>query len=260
MLARDTAAEKIDVVSSRLEFLLLLRDTPMEKPELVDELDVSRSTVDRGLRELETLDLIEYSAHEGYKPTLCGRLLAQEYVRLQTTAARIDRTQELLLALPADVEFDPVVLEGADVIVANNAAPFVPGTVVEDLLRGAFRLRGLARAYSHPGAFEVFSDLVEDGTRVEVVFQKGMIEHLLDATATDVHRLLDAEHVDPYVIDDVPYGLFLVDHVADTTGCVLVYESDNHLKGVIANDTADALEWFEAVYESYKSRARSLVI
>jgi predicted transcriptional regulator len=57
-----------------------LLDSPKAKLELVDELDSSRSTVDRAIRELETLGLIERSPR-GCKPTLCGQRAIQHYSR-----------------------------------------------------------------------------------------------------------------------------------------------------------------------------------
>jgi predicted transcriptional regulator len=48
----------IDVVAKREDILALLTRDRLQKPEIVDGLNQSRSTVDRAIRELAALDFV----------------------------------------------------------------------------------------------------------------------------------------------------------------------------------------------------------
>jgi len=67
----------------------------LRKHELVDELDHSRSTVNRAIDELEAAGLVAGET-DGYRTTLTGRLLAQSYRRFLTVAADVDAASETL--------------------------------------------------------------------------------------------------------------------------------------------------------------------
>ena len=77
-MVTETASNIIGVLSHRIEFIDCLLDGPKTKPEFVEELDISRSTANRAVRELESVGFLEYQ-DTGYRLILCGRLAAQEY-------------------------------------------------------------------------------------------------------------------------------------------------------------------------------------
>jgi len=85
----------------------------LRKHELVDELDHSRSTVNRAIDELEAAGLVAGET-DGYRTTLTGRLLAQSYRRFLTVAADVDAASETLAPLGPDIALSPAALRDAD--------------------------------------------------------------------------------------------------------------------------------------------------
>lgn len=69
----------IDTIAKRQELFNCLLQSPLDKRDLSNELSFSRSTIDRSVRELKVLELIEYGA-EGLTPTrrvaYCNRNIA----------------------------------------------------------------------------------------------------------------------------------------------------------------------------------------
>lgn len=86
MVTRGTTGETIDVIVQRAQFLERLLDDPAEKRTLVEQLEVSRSTVDRALRDLEVEGLVTY-ADEGYALTAVGEILATRYFAFRDATA-----------------------------------------------------------------------------------------------------------------------------------------------------------------------------
>lgn len=88
------ASTVLDVLIRRIEYIACVLDEPRKKSALVDTLDAARSTADRAVAELETVDLIEQTEHE-YRPTSMGRLVTTDFFELVDTVddTNSDRVQ-----------------------------------------------------------------------------------------------------------------------------------------------------------------------
>ena len=92
--------DRREIVENRLEFIELLDNNgPMEPRDVTDELEYSRSTVTRALRELRDVDLIE-KEEEGYTAKLPGKMAAREYRRYEAASTAIFNSKELLEPIP----------------------------------------------------------------------------------------------------------------------------------------------------------------
>ncbi|MFW6265422.1 MAG: hypothetical protein ACOC2A_01455 [Halanaeroarchaeum sp.] len=97
--------DDLDVLSRRRDFLDYLCH-PAQKPAMVEDLDHSRSTVDRAIRSLTDRGFVERTA-EGYVTTLTGRLaLERRDAFLEESDSLLD-AQPILNALPQSLELPP---------------------------------------------------------------------------------------------------------------------------------------------------------
>lgn len=141
------AERLIAAVATRPKMGEALLDESREKRALVDHLDVSRLTVDRATRELETLGLIEY-ASANLRPTEIGRDVARKYKAFETRLDGLVAASDLLTALNPNVDLKTGLLTDAEVVPAEPVAPHVPGTRLTELLQGVDRITCLVRANS----------------------------------------------------------------------------------------------------------------
>lgn len=107
-----------DVIARRLEFVAALSDGPCQRPELVEELDHSRSTVDRAIAELESAGYVE-RVTGGYAATGTGRLAAREHRAHLARQESIRSAHPVLAALPDDWTPPPELLADARVETAD---------------------------------------------------------------------------------------------------------------------------------------------
>ena len=78
-----TGSDMREIIAKRRSVLKVLNDEPLWKPELDEQLDVSRSTINRAVNELAEIGLIE-RIENGYTSTMAGELgldLHTEYVK-----------------------------------------------------------------------------------------------------------------------------------------------------------------------------------
>ena len=251
----NRAATLLELVGKRYEFLAALDASPAEKRRLVEDIGVSRSTVDRAVRELDTADLVVHTGSR-YRLTLYGRTLLTIYDSLLDTIEETLRARSLLVSLPPDVEFDFSLLFDAEVHLAATPAIRPPDTPLAELVERASGLRGLAYGRTSAQLLERFRRRVcGDGMAAELVFREATIASLLESTPTALRDIASTDGASVYSVGDVPFGLFVLDGRGPTRVCIVVYGSEQTLEGLIVNDSPEAVAWARAVFEYYRARA-----
>ena len=237
-------------VTKRRDVLAALA-SPKTKPELVDALDSSRSTVDRAIRSLSDCDLVERQGSE-YRATYMGREALSAYDRFLTRVTALERAQPVLDALPPTVDIDPAVLEGAMVVESTPEAPEAPMEANMDYVTGATRFRGTGPTVL-PRHFDLMRDLVEQGTETELVLTESVVGALTETYAEDFEALSGTEELSVYMTDEQMSFAVWTAESPDRTGSGIVVYDDTGVAGVINNDTEAMNEWVKSVYERYKT-------
>jgi predicted transcriptional regulator len=257
-ISDDPTTEVIDALASRSDLIDALSAEPKDKREIVDELGVSRSTVDRGVRELEVLGLVDY-ASGGLTLTFAGRLLAQEYRGFEERVASVLDAQSVITVLGRESDLDARLLAGAEIVPADSIAPFKPGEKMVEVVRKAERLRMTSRAHTYPETEHVFhNQIVNEEMSTEIVFRARMLDYLRANLRESLHDILSKDNCNGYVADTIPFGLYLTERDNTANVCVLVYGPDNQYTGFISNDTEDAIQWGEETYQRYRQRAERI--
>lgn len=249
-------ADAIEVLAQRAELLRALRDGPRTKRELVESWSVSRSTVDRAVRNLESWEFVERA--DGVALTLRGRLALEAYEELADTVAAVDAAGVVLDPLPADATIDRSLLCGATVVGPDPVSPQRPFVSYQELVEDATAVRGYAPAVLEDNV-PVFRDrIVEDGLTVDLTLSPDALDELVSAHADTVDEVLATDHVTfRRATTTLEYALMLVEQGGRTVVCALFY-GDRGLVGTLHNDSSDAVQWAEGVYERIREDAEPL--
>jgi len=244
-----------DVVAKRRDVLGAL-STRKAKPELVDELDVSRSTVDRAIEALLDHGFVERRGSE-YVATYAGRAAVAAYDGFLRRLDGLGAAQSVLSKLPPDVAIPPVVFDGATVHESTPEAPERPIEESLDLVKGATSLRGTAPAILSR-YIEVFHTLVEDGTDIELVLTESVVDRLAD-TYPDGFATLKARAAITLheTVESLPYGVWTAERPAGPVSGLVVY-GEYGLAGIVSNDTEAMNEWAAEQYAAIRDGAERL--
>lgn len=247
--------EVMDVVARREAVIRTLLAEPKHKCDLQDELGVSRSTVYKAIRELESLNLVERGT-EGYEPTLVGRLFFEEYERFCSKMESICASSQLLSVLPPDTDIPSDVVDGAELDLAKRHAPNRPVRSFEEMVREADALKGCSPVVL-PQYVELFHEQTVDGDlKAKLVLEQPVVEHLTDNYGLEFCESLTLDTVTVRVTEsELAYGLVVVEEPTPVIG-VMIHDRGGELRGFITNDTADALEWGHDVWERHVSETR----
>lgn len=253
---RSDGFELLELGNRRFDVLERLADGPASKPTLVDDLDVSRSTVNRALRELEEWHLVERT-DEGHVPTLSGRLLADALDRYLGDLSTLAEANRLLAELPADTRVPVELLRGAAVHHPTPPSPNRALNLVREHVERADRTRCLVGALADKYAAEFFRNRIEAGMEFEAVFDDDLVSFLLAERRTAIRTYVEGGDV--YTVEDIPYSLVITE--GDDVACqFVVYDDDGALAGLLVNDDPTAVEWAESTFERYREGATPLAL
>jgi predicted transcriptional regulator len=250
-----------DAVGKRADVLATIAGDAYRKPELVETLHVSRSTVDRALDDLLEAGLAE-SDGSTYRATTAGE------VALAARRTYVDRTDAIadalpvLDALPDDAPVDPALLVGCTVHVPEPHAPESALAPVVDRLRTAERLRGFASVVKSSYVGIIHDQVVERDMTAEIVVQEGMRESLagLARGREQLQDLLAADTVSVLETDrPLPFALWLTDGPDGPFAGLTVHDADSGgVVGVLVNEEPAAVEWCESLYATHRATAEPI--
>ncbi|MFC7133934.1 MULTISPECIES: tetratricopeptide repeat protein [Salinibaculum] len=251
-----TLDEQMAVVTRRLEFIDLLAERgPLATRDVVDAVSQSRSTVTRALGELRDAGLVG-KRDGGYEASVAGTMAAEQYRRHETAMGAIFDSRELLAPIPEShappVEF----LTGAETILADEDIPVRPLEAISERVRGADAVRAYLPTLVNTHLLRVWHRVVvDDGVDSEALFDPDLLTVLKGQYPQILSEMAAADDFSAFAVSGPPYGVFLTTHGKREVAGLVVYEDGTAVRGVVVNDTDDAVEWATDVLGTVRSEA-----
>jgi len=247
--------ELVEVINRRMDVLSAL-STAREKRDLVDELDLSRSTVNRAVRQLESLGLV--TRREGYRQTVAGRLVHDVYDEFVEELAAVVRMEGLLTAMPPDQPMDLAMVRGATVHRPSAAAPTATLERSAELLRDAEHLKALTPRVSRADLFEVVREEAHDGLGLEMVLSRELLDHVREHRPDWLAAMTAAEGAELFVRADLTLNLGAARLPGGQRAAMSVYDPAGEFQGLVENGSLEAYAWAEGVFADVRAAAEPL--
>ncbi|ERG95256.1 MAG: hypothetical protein J07HQW2_01707 [Haloquadratum walsbyi J07HQW2] len=245
-----------NIVSKRQSFLESLRNSSKGKCELETDLDVSRSTVDRGIRELESAGLIMHTNNK-YQLTLAGRTAVTAVQQYHRRLQEIDTGRDLLSTLSGDIDIADDFLDGASSIQASPEIPDQIITYLFDSIESADIFRGISPVALAGHLDEFYTMMTVNETVAEHIIDEDVVETLLEAPELNSGFIKQIRHDRVRMLSsDIPftYGLW----IADDTETGIIFYTETGVRGIIMNDSDAAVQWAHTQWESAMADATQI--
>jgi predicted transcriptional regulator len=247
--------------ANRVQLLELLADQPYTRPELTEEIGVTRVTVNRMIEAFEERGWIEVPVRDP-EITPCGRLVLDHLEPFREAATTARKLRDIQGYLPVEAfDFDLRRLADADVSYPSQHDILGPLEESRDIAVGSERLRIVG---SVPDSIHLRSafDRYEEGNgprSVERVFTAGGFESV--RSDPDMSRWLrkipEFDHIECGYFryeDDLSYGLA----IADGTVVLQLLDDQGFVPAIVTSDDEAVLAWAERTFERYKREAEPL--
>jgi tetratricopeptide (TPR) repeat protein/predicted transcriptional regulator/energy-coupling factor transporter ATP-binding protein EcfA2 len=252
--------ESIKLVSKRELILKILADERLSKPELVERVDSSRSTIDRAIRALEEAGYVTRK-RSGYETTVVGRLARKRYQAFLAEEQTISDAMAVLSGLPDkpalpmslcqqgtakrfDVEYELFEQLAADLREADRYRAILPEVVDSRQIRLCHRLA------------------LEDELDVELLVDRDRLRRLgyeyptLCAELADAGALRALEESPPFALSMVGGHRDAVDNGSKTTLRVISDDEEGGGVGILETTADEPVEWGEQFYRSRRQESQ----
>lgn len=257
MAEQRPVTEVIETVNRRIDVLEELLAKPTNKRTLEEHLDVSRSTVDRAIRELELFELVEF-VDGTYRVTTYGRLVVQEYREFERTRRVLTEFRPFLQHAPASAfDFDFRHLADAELFVPEAGDPYaminrhVRALNRMDAERVLLPVTGL---HAHEAAHEA---IVHGDARGEVIVGPEVVEtwqsnpQYVDLT----EELIATGRFEIFVCDgEIPFLAGVFDEETVQLGVV----EDGEPRALVETEAEEIRAWAERTLDDYQEQATKL--
>ncbi|WP_438268691.1 helix-turn-helix transcriptional regulator [Halocatena marina] len=251
----SSSADVAEVLRKRHKWLPHLQDVSLTKPELCSELGISRSTVDRGVADLETVELIERTS-EGYRLTAFGSLLLEFRTSYMNTLDTIYQAQAMQTSLPTGEHGEYVIFDGADVVLPEPHLPEKPTRQILELLTEARSVRGFTPVMHDQYVTTSYEQVVRGDLDFEFIITSQILEGLVSMYSEWIIEALKIDLFTVYEAATLPtFGIALFEREDRSHTVVLAIYADNGLSGIVQNDTDQAVGWAKQIYNEYKHAA-----
>lgn len=237
----------------RSRILEVLREEPLRPTEITEQIDATRTTVQRILAGFLERDWV-VKRGRCYAVTVTGRGIHAAYRNLLddvTHAAELGPFAAHVGAVADDLPWDA--LSEATVTTATTRNPLAPGERLVEILRSAEtdHMRVVT-----PIVAEMFNDaagrFLERGGSVELTIDRGV----LLASQNEYPGALDQARENPDVDlevypDSLGFGLILYEEQT----LIGAYDEYNNVKAVLESEDPALYEWATDTYERYRSAA-----
>ncbi len=254
----DRGEDLAKVLRQRGRFLDELVQERLDKPALEERLGLSRSTVDRALRDLESRSLVRRTDGE-FTATLTGRLAQGANETFEAQMRDIARAGELLAYLPADCDLPVEVLRDAEVQLAELPATLEPIERVDRLFTEADRAYTALGMLTNPSTPKMAAKAVLDrDLTYEAVYRSDLARYLRDRREEERRQMVSTGRYEVYEVDDLPVSFARFDFGDESTVIVHAFDDEGNLRGIIESDSAAAVEWTERTFDRYREQGRRI--
>lgn len=252
----DTVLDVVDLFRRREEIIVCLAEEPRDKRTLVEELDIPRSTLDRAIRELEAVNVVNYKEGK-YRVTPVGRRIARNFFSFLERAELIMELEPFLQWTPKhEFDLDLRYLEDAELLLSKSNDPYAMVNHHVEALKNASSFRGILPLIGFHAFETAYEQVMENGANHEVIVTPGVVETMEteECYASLYRPLLGHDGFSISVYDgSIPYFLGVFD---DETVQIGIDENEKP-RALIETDHPEVQSWANDTISHYKQQAKA---
>lgn len=244
----------VEVLHRRIGILTCLLEEPKDKRTLVEELDIPRSTLDRAIRELESIDIVFYDDGK-YTVTPIGERLGYDFVAFLERIEVAIELEPFLQLVPVD-EFtlDLQVLADAELVVPADKNPYAMINRHVQRLGEAEQVRAMLPVVGLHGHQVAHERVVENGAEDELIVEPDVADVLISDPqfAELTKEMLATGRFDLLIYDGpIPYFVGTFDNETVQIGV----DEDGEPRALVETERKEVHEWAHHIIMDYKQQA-----
>lgn len=237
-------------VIRRRPLLCSLESGSASTSDILESVDMSRSTVHRAINSLMEWGVVEESGGE-YQLTSVGEIVTKESEAFATRTAAARSLDQFLNAINGHADAVPIEHFTDSTVVRRNARqPHATIHRIIEFIERADSLRMFSTVIS-PVYVDVGYREMMDGMEIEAIFDREVAEIMIQQYPEKAYETMTSGNFDVYSHEGLPFELFISE---EKVGMAAHNDNGNAEILIECADSA-AVEWAENLYEEHLSAA-----
>ena len=252
-MGHDDLEGLVGLFCRRYDLIDALADGPRSKNELVSDLDVSRSTIDRAVRSLEAEEIL---VREGgaVSLTFLGRVTLNGYRQLREGLVGLHRAKSMFAPVDTEETVPLELFRGAEVVTADLPHLHRPIDALEEFLGDMNKVQSIGKGLLADYVRMYHTQIVENQMDTELIVDSSVLDDLITNYWETLSDALSSNRLAVYETpSEPPFGLKIGQ--SDTTEVAIITYGEQGLSGFLRSDNDRAVSWARRVYERTKSEA-----
>ncbi|OAQ54763.1 hypothetical protein HTG_04145 [Natrinema mahii] len=239
---------------TRLRILDRLSESPRTATELVDILDVHRTTLQRNLELLHEKQCIRSNPTEDiYRIAPPGELFLEALQRAMAAAQTAGQLGTFLSQFPAEAPADAACLSECCITAVTPHNPYAPQERLQRLLTASESVQ-LFSPHLSPKHLQIVADQITDSTSFELIFPKAVLNHFATTRSALTEAVITngtVHEIDEAGSPSVGVGTL------DETAVSVVFDDNQHVHAILeaTSDQAAVDEWVRSRYRQCRRTA-----
>ncbi|MCT9098287.1 tetratricopeptide repeat protein [Haloarchaeobius sp. HME9146] len=246
----DDVGDALELLDRRYRFLERIEEGPAHVRDLTDSLGVSRSTVNRGVRELSEAGWIRRTT-EGYAVTTAGALVLNDHRNHRAALEAVQSNQGVFEPLPPETPLEPGILADATIDRSDEYRQYELIGKIHDLLGRAESFRALWPVANDDRSLTEVAAVADRGGEFAIAAEPELTARLRETKG--VAEGVDAGTVTVEPHDSLPECLGVIDCVTDSDRrlMLVLYSPNGGIHAVVETETESARRWTDDLFRRY---------
>ena len=242
-------------VIRRRPLLRSLRSGPASTGDILDSVDMSRSTVHRALNSLTDYGLVEESGDE-YRLTSVGNIVSRGAETFGSRTATALSLDQFLNSINGQAESIPVEhFTDATVVRRKARQPHATIHRIIEFIEQSESLRMFSTVLS-PVYVDVGYREMMDGMEIDAIFDEELIDLILTEYPEKAYETISTGNFDVYAHSGLPFELF----IAEEKVGMAAHNCNGNAEILVECRDPAAVEWAESLYARHLSDAESVTL
>lgn len=235
----------------RYDCLYSLNKKPQDKRELVESLEIPRSTLNDIVRDLEQSELVEY-VNGKWNTTQSGRLASILHHKYIEQLDDLSRASSVIDETEGEIGWD--FLEGVDVQKTHPSVHDDITLALLDYTEAATKVRAVTPCLV-TGYGRDIHETMSDNDDYEIIVSTEVLDWSQSADSTIILDLIDCQSIS-LLQGDIPFSFGL--WIFDADAVAVVAFTDQGIAGLLNNGTEKALTWAKEKYDCVRQRSKPI--
>ncbi|MGQ3722663.1 helix-turn-helix transcriptional regulator [Natrialba aegyptia] len=250
----ECGSELRTTLNKRYNIMKSISEGARTKPEITENVEVSRSTVDRAIDKLQELDCTEQTGGT-YQLTVKGQMAYKSHTEYIELINKITNMGDVINEISNPAMVNREFIRHSIIYESKSQVPESSLKRVREILESTSKIYGLAPIHLPTYRQMVMEAASENGLNAVIISQSCILQELFEAIEEEMLKFTTHENIHVFSIDEsLPFPIWIMETDREDYA-VLAVNGVGGIEATLINENDDGIKWAKSVINEYMERS-----